>query len=71
METEKDPGVAGKKLSKSDSEEKLEARNKSYGKVLDAYIKWLDANFADDVAADELKIRWQKKSEWHEKEFGW
>ena len=69
--TEQDPGTGGKKLSKSDSEAQLEARNKSYNKVLDAYINWLAANFADDVAADELKIKWQKKSEWHEKEFGW
>lgn len=66
-----DPGTQGKKLSKSDSEVALEARNKSYNKVLDAYIKWLDANFADDVAADELRLKWLSKSAWHEKEFGW
>ncbi len=66
--TEADPGVSGKKLSKSDSEVKLEARNKSYNKVLDAQSAYFRAEHDEE---DELRERWLKKSEWHEKEYGW
>ncbi len=66
--TDKDPGVSGKKLSKSDSEVTLEARNKSFNKVLDAQIAYLRAE-GDEFY--ELRERWLKKSEWHEKEYGW
>jgi hypothetical protein len=68
--------VAGK-LSKSDSGEKLEARNKSYEKVLDAQIAWIRAAQSIDVipvtelTEAQLLGRYRKKSEWHEKEFGW
>lgn len=70
--SEQDPGTGGKKLSKSDSEAQLEARNKSYGKVIDAQIVWMyeKRGGCADMAA-ELRIRWLKKSEWHEKTFGW
>jgi hypothetical protein len=70
--TQTDPGVGGKKLSKSDSDDKLEARNKSYGKVLDLQIKYIRAfqgGLFDEV--ESAKFRWLQKSEWHEKEFGW
>jgi len=69
--TEKDPGTQGKKLSKSDSEVQHDARNKSYNKVLDtqaAYI-WAAQSKADNV--EDFLRSWKKKSEWHEKEFGW
>jgi hypothetical protein len=42
-EQEKDPGIQGKKLSKSDSEVRLEARNKSYHKVIDTQLAWLES----------------------------
>jgi hypothetical protein len=70
--TENDPGTGGKKLSKSDSEEKLIARNKSYLKVLDLQMKYIRAQQMGHF--DEIpnaKFRWLQKSEWHEKEFGW
>lgn len=67
-----DPGIGGKKLSKSDSEAQLEARNKSYNKVLDIQIEWMkERKFGCLDIADALRVRWLKKSEWHEKEFGW
>jgi hypothetical protein len=69
--TEQDPGVGGDKLSKSDSGAALEARNKSYNKVLDAEIAWIRAEREGLSDAEDLRIRWQKKAEWHEKEFGW
>lgn len=65
---EKDPGTGGKKLSKSDGEAQLEARNKSFNKILDAQFAYLSAHGEE---AEELRIRWQKKAEWHEKEYGW
>lgn len=70
--TEKDPGTGGDKLSKSDSGAALEARNKSYNKVLDAQIAWMNERKGGCLdMAEDLRIRWRKKSEWHEKEFGW
>lgn len=69
--SEKDPGTGGKKLSKSDSEVRLEERNKSYNKILDAEINWIRAEREGLSDAEELRLRWQKKAEWHEKEFGW
>lgn len=65
-----DPGSTGKKLSKS-NDDTLERRNKSYVKVQDAMIAWVRARQAEEPEAEELRERWQKKSEWHEKEFGW
>lgn len=67
-----DPGVQGKKLSKSDSEEKLDARNKSYNKVLDLQATYLRvrAEGKFDEIPNALS-RWKNKAEWHEKEFGW
>lgn len=67
--TETDPGVQGTKLSKSGNS--IEDRNKSYLKVLTAQNNYIVAqkNRADD--AEELRVRWSKKAEWHEKEFGW
>mgnify|MGYP000973260472 CR=1 FL=1 len=65
-----DPGVSGKKLSKS-GDNGLELRNKSYLKVLDlqiAYIRSKQSGSPDE--ADHL-VRWRKKSEWHESEFGY
>lgn len=64
-----DPGVSGKKLSKS-GDGGLEARNKSYEKVLDLEIAWIRAEREGLSDAEELRIRWQKKAEWHEKEYG-
>jgi hypothetical protein len=69
--TEKDPGVGGKKLSKS-NDDTLERRNKSYEKVLDLQIRYIQAmqqGLFDDQA--NRLARWKAKSEWHEKEFGW
>lgn len=69
--TEQDPGTGGPKLSKS-GDNRLEERNKSYNKVLDAQIAWMYERRRGCLdMADELFIRWKKKSEWHEKEFGW
>lgn len=67
---EKDPGSTGKKLSKS-GDNGLEERNKSYNKVLDAQINWIRARNENQPDSDDLLERWQKKSEWHEKTFGW
>lgn len=71
--SEQDPGVGGPKLSKSGgSEEAVAARNKSYNKVLDAQIAWMYERRRGCLdMADELRVRWLKKSQWHEKEFGW
>jgi hypothetical protein len=77
--TQTDPGVTGKKLSKS-NDDTLERRNKSYEKVLDAQIAWIrasqswtpDSTCVDGVwEVETLHTKWKKKSEWHEKEFGW
>lgn len=65
-----DPGVSGKKLSKSD-DNATEERNKSYSKVLDAQINWIKAHQTNDPETEDLKVRWEKKLAWHEKEFGW
>ena len=66
-----DPGTQGQKLSKSGNNS-LEERNKSYNKVLDAYAAWhRERRFGYADIAEELHIRWKKKYEWHEKEFGW
>lgn len=70
--SEKDPGTSGKKLSKSDSEAQLEARNKSYNKMLDlqsAYIRARSEGKFDEIP--NALFRWKNKAEWHEKEFGW
>lgn len=69
--SEQDPGVQGTKLSKSGSNG-LEERNKSYEKVLDLQILYIRARQEGmfDEIPDAL-VRWKKKSEWHEKEFGW
>lgn len=67
-----DPGTGGKKLSKSDSEAMVEARNKSYNKVLDlqaVYVRRVEAGQFDEIP--NALFRWKSKSEWHEKEFGW
>lgn len=68
-----DPGTGGPKLSKSgDATDKLYQRNKSYNKVLDAQIAWMYERRRGCVdMADELRVRWIKKSEWHEKTYGW
>lgn len=72
MAVSEDPGTGGPKLSKSDSGAVLEARNKSYEKVLNAFIAWhYERRRGCADMADELYVRWKKKSEWHEKEFGW
>lgn len=72
METT-DPGLTGRKLSKSgDAADTLDRRNKSYGKVLDtqiAYIRTVQEGKFDEVPTALHK--WKAKSEWHEKEFGW
>lgn len=65
---EQAPGTGGPKLSKSGSDEQREARNKSFNKVLDAQFAYFSATGEE---AEELRTRWLKKSEWHEKEFGW
>lgn len=71
--TETDPGVQGKKLSKSGGDDaKLIARNKSYNKVLDAqatYIRTREEGKFDEIP--NALFRWKSKSEWHEKEHGW
>lgn len=71
MSESKDPGIKGKKLSKSD-DDTLERRNKSYEKVLDLQIAFIRAR-QDGLfdAIDERRDRWKAKSQWHEKEFGW
>lgn len=66
-----DPGVQGKKLSKSD-DDTLERRNKSYEKVLDAQIAWIRIKGQGKFDGEtEAYSRWKAKSAWHEKEFGW
>lgn len=70
--SEKDPGTGGKKLSKSDSEERLDARNKSFNKVLDAQIAYIKIRGQGKFDGEtEALSRWRNKSQWHEKEFGW
>lgn len=67
-----DPGTGGKKLSKSDSEAQLDARNKSYNKVVDLqaiYIRRVESGQFDEIP--NALFRWKNKSAWHEKEFGW
>lgn len=59
-----DPGVRGKKLSKS-SDDALERRNRSMDKVLDAMIAWCRSGSAEDAEA------WEKRSLEHERQFGW
>lgn len=69
--SENDPGIKGKKLSKSD-DDTLERRNKSYEKVLDLqidYIRKVQHGRFDGIPTALHK--WKSKSEWHEKEFGW
>lgn len=66
----KDPGTGGDKLSKSGGNG-VKERNKSFEKVLDAQINWIRVRNENQPEADDLKVRWLKKSEWHEKEFGW
>lgn len=68
---ETDPGSTGAKLSKSNTEERTEQRNKSYDKVLDRQIAYVWAvQFGVDNPDDFLRS-WKSKAEWHEKEFGW
>jgi hypothetical protein len=67
---EQDPGIQGAKLSKS-GDNGLEDRNKSYEKVLDAEIAWIRAEQAGLSDAEELRIKWHKKAEWHERTYGW
>ena len=62
--------MQGKKLSKS-NDNTLELRNKSYSKVLDMEIDWIRAVQEGSPNASDLKVKWQRKSEWHHKEFGW
>lgn len=70
-EQETDPGIGGPKLSKSGSSN-LEERNKSYNKVMDAEIAWhRERKYGCLDLADELRVRWKKKAEWHEKMYGW
>lgn len=71
--TEQDPGTQGKKkLSKSGGDDaKLIERNKSYLKVLGAQGAYIVAQKTGAEDAEELHVRWLKKSEWHGKEFGW
>lgn len=70
--TEKDPGVSGAKLSKSDGEAQLDARNKSFNKVLDAQIAYIKIRGQGKFDGEtEALARWRNKSQWHEKEFGW
>jgi hypothetical protein len=72
MATEADPGVSGTKLSKSGGEDvKLIERNKSYLKVLGAQNAYIVAQKTRSENAEELRVKWHSKSEWHEKEFGW
>jgi hypothetical protein len=59
-----DPGIKGKKLSKS-SDDTLERRNRSMEKVLDAMIAWARSRTEEDLAA------WEKRSLEHERQFGW
>jgi hypothetical protein len=68
--SEQDPGITGKKLSKSD-DDKLEKRNKSYEKVMNLQIDWIRAHQAGSPDADTLRDKWLAKSQWHEKEHGW
>jgi hypothetical protein len=68
--TETDPGVQGTKLSKS-GDNQIEARNKSYLKVLDAQNNYIRAQKSGAENEEELYTRWKSKSAWHEKEYGW
>lgn len=71
MGNEQDPGTQGKKLSKS-GDGGLEARNKSYNKVLDlqaTYLRRVESGQFDEIP--NALFRWKQKAEWHEKEFGW
>lgn len=67
--TEKDPGISGKKLSKS-SDDTFERHVKELGKVLDSQLNWIRASQLGDPSAPDLLVRWKKKSEWFQKEFG-
>lgn len=64
--------MSGKKLSKSDSGEKLEARNKSYEKVLDLQIAYIRMKQEGRFDGQPTALyRWKSKAEWHEREYGW
>jgi hypothetical protein len=68
---EADPGVQGTKLSKS-GDNKLEDRNKSYNKVLDAQNAYLRIRGQGKFDGEtEALSRWRAKATWHEKEHGW
>ena len=71
--SEQDPGVQGKKLSKSGwDDSSLTLRNLSYMKVLDLQIRYIRARqegLFDDI--EPRKAKWLAKSEWHERTYGW
>lgn len=67
---DRDPGIGGPKLSKS-NDNTLEERNKSYEKMLDAEIAWIRSEVAGLSDAEELRLRWEKKCEYHERTYGW
>lgn len=67
---EQDPGVKGKKLSKS-SDDSLVRRNQSMEKVLDAMIAWVRCVQSGDGDRDELLSAWQRRSMEHSRQFGW
>lgn len=70
MSTETDPGVRGKKLSKS-SDDTLERRNQSMEKVLDTMIAWVRSVQSGAEDQDERLAAWEKRSLEHGRQFGW
>lgn len=65
-----DPGIKGKKLSKS-SDDTLVRRNQSMDKVLDAMIAWVRSLQSGEPDADEMLAAWKKRSLEHARQFGW
>lgn len=68
--SEVDPGIRGKKLSKS-SDDTLERRNRSMEKVLDAMIAWVRSVQSGAEDAEEKLAAWEKRSLEHARQFGW
>lgn len=60
-----DPGVKGKKLSKSDDSEKLLQRNRLFDKYLDAQILWIREG------TEESWDKYKKVSEEFKRQYDW
>ena len=60
-----DPGSKGKKLSKSNDDEKLEQRNRLANKYFDAQITWIQ------TGTEESWDKYKKISEEFKRQYDW